>query len=93
MHTPSHGPSRNTNLRLVVLRKFLTPTCLTRLIIARTAGLEITAPIGRQNDFQAYYYSPNTTGTWHVSVDVNIAENGTTQYQGSGSASVTVTNP
>jgi hypothetical protein len=55
--------------------------------------LEITTPTGRQNDFEAYYYSPNAAGVWHVTADASINNNGTTQYQGSGSAIVTVTDP
>jgi hypothetical protein len=55
--------------------------------------LEITTPVGRQNDFEAYYYSPNAAGVWHVSVEVSIKNNGASQYQGSGSAAVTVTGP
>ena len=55
--------------------------------------LEITTPVGRQNDLQAYYYSPDAAGVWHVLVEVSISNNGTTQYHGSGSAVITVTSP
>lgn len=56
--------------------------------------LEITSPVGRQDQTDAYYYSPDTAGVWHVTVDPKFSDdNGKTWHQGSGSAVVTVTNP
>jgi hypothetical protein len=54
--------------------------------------LEITSPVGERYDpIEAYYYSPEAAGVWHVTVDASI--NNGTQYQGRGAAVVTVTNP
>ena len=56
--------------------------------------LEITTPITGYPARIAYYYSPEAAGVWHVTTDANITNGtGTTEYQGSTSATVTVTNP
>lgn len=57
--------------------------------------LEITSPVGeRQVPTEAYYYSPNTAGVWTVSVHAEITDGvSKVEYQGSGSAVVTVTAP
>ena len=56
--------------------------------------LQLWPPQTGYTDTSAIYYSPSSAGIWHVTANASITNgNGKTEYQGSASAVVTVTNP